>query len=63
VKLTKHETDLLKQLADELADRTRRAASRSAVFRALLRLTRDLDAAAVGCLVSVIEEELSAGVR
>lgn len=50
-------------LAQEVADRLGRAASRSAVFRALLRLAKDFDTVALERLVGLIEVELNAGVR
>lgn len=53
----------LTQLAQDVADKVGRSPSRSAVFRALLRLARDFDPALVDQLVGFIEVELNAGVR
>jgi len=61
--LSQDDEAALVQLAQEMADRLGRAPSRSAVFRALLRMTRDLDAATRERLEGFIEAELNAGVR
>jgi len=59
------ETDeaALDRLAQDIADRVGRAPSRSAVFRALLRLAHDFDVASIEHLVRIVEAELDAGVR
>ncbi len=54
---------MLARLAQEVADHIGQAPSRSAVFRALLRLARDSDTASIEHLVSIVEAELNAGVR
>jgi len=61
--LSQEDEDTLAQLAQAVADKVGRAPSRSAVFRALLRLVRDFDEGAVECMVTLIEDELAAGVR
>jgi hypothetical protein len=61
--LSQEDEETLTQLAQEVADTVGRAPSRSAIFRALLRLARDSDPALLNRLVGFIEIELSAGVR
>ena len=48
---------LLAELIHEVAEMLGRAPSRSAVFRALLRLARDFDGALLARLVGLIERE------
>jgi hypothetical protein len=63
VKLTEHEANLLKRLADELADRTGRASSRSATLRALIRLSAQFDGAMLERLASAMAAEFYTGVH
>jgi len=60
VSLSADDEETLAQLAHEMADRVGRAPSRSTVFRALLRLARDVD---VERLMGFLVEEVRAGVR
>jgi len=61
--ISQDDEEALAQLAQAVADEVGRAPSRSAVFRALLRMTRDFDAAIVERLVEIVAIELDAGVR
>jgi hypothetical protein len=51
--LSQDDEAALVQLAQDMADRLGRAPSRSAVFRALLRLAREFDSAMLARLVDV----------
>ena len=61
--LTGDDEVVLTRLAQEVADRVGRSASKSQVMRALLRLTREFNEEMLNRLVGSIEAELDAGVR
>jgi hypothetical protein len=63
LKLSAPEAELLKRLADELADRTGRASSRSATVRALIRLSAQFDGAMLERLADAMVSEFYAGVK
>jgi hypothetical protein len=62
-KLTHQDTELLENLARELAARSGRAPSRSAALRALIRLSATLDGAILERLADELTAEFTAGVR
>ena len=62
-KLSAYEAEILTRLAQELADRTGRAASRSAALRALIRVSAQFDGALLERVADAMAREFQTGVR
>ena len=62
-KLSAHEAEILTRLAQELADRTGRAPSRSAALRALMRIAAQFDGALLERVADAMVREFQTGVR